>query len=299
MISEERRAELSAIVKKALKKRNSSLRFVEYNNGVLTRCVLCKREKRMSASYWEKYDCLCTRGAHIGVSHKRTPEQLQAIYTKAKVTPLEEYKNSSTRVKVQCGRCEHIWPIVVPNLRGGHGCPKCAIKDKKKRHLAKYGVESPSQRPSVRRKIEKTMLKRYGVRHALQNTDLLSKALTNNYGYKKYKLGRRTIEVQGYEPQALDYIQKHYNAEPSDIRCGKKAKMPVIWYQFDGKLRAYHPDIFVVSQNRICEVKSTYSYTSSLERNLAKKKACLQQGYKFVFLIMEQNGNRLNPKDLH
>jgi len=36
------------------------------------------------------------------------------------------------------------------------------------------------------------------------------------------------------------------------------------------------------------EIKSTYVYNYELEKNIEKKKACLTNGYNFIFIIDKQ-----------
>ncbi len=59
-----------------------------------------------------------------------------------------------------------------------------------------------------------------------------------------------------------------------------------IWYiAEDGKKRKYYPDIYIISEQKIVEVKSIWTYKKELGRNLLKEKACLKAGYDFKFMI--------------
>lgn len=118
----------------------------------------------------------------------------------------------------------------------------------------------------------------------------------------RYVLDDRELWVQGYEPQALNYLQKHFKAE--DILTEYEKKVPVIRYKYGKKHRDYIPDIYIRNHNIIVEVKSTH--TLGLFHNkkrgwsmtCAKALACKERGYKFVLLLMEANGNRLKmPKN--
>jgi hypothetical protein len=107
-------------------------------------------------------------------------------------------------------------------------------------------------------------------------------------------LGDKLVLVQGYEPQALDYMLQHHNVVPSDIVCGVGSDVPSIKYVgSDNKTHVYIPDIFIPKFNRIIEVKSKYTAKISKQSIRRKAKACVDSGYKFTLLIMDGKGNRL------
>jgi hypothetical protein len=64
-------------------------------------------------------------------------------------------------------------------------------------------------------------------------------------------------------------------------------EMPVFMYEYNGKQHRYYPDIYIPSQKRIVEVKSTYTYTRQMEQNECKKKHVIQDGYAFEFWICD------------
>jgi hypothetical protein len=109
---------------------------------------------------------------------------------------------------------------------------------------------------------------------------------------KPYKLGGRTVMVQGFEPQALDYLQKYGRFKPSQIECGRGADIPRISYSYKGCNRVYYPDIFIPHLNLIIEVKSAYTYKAGFASNEAKRQACRRQGFTFRYLVMKGNGER-------
>jgi hypothetical protein len=119
------------------------------------------------------------------------------------------------------------------------------------------------------------------------------------FGTKPYKLGRKVIEVQGYEPFALDLIQQYVPV--TDIEAGKGSAVPVIPYYFEGKLRTYLPDIFIPKKNLLIEVKSTRTFglwdMSLIRKNIAKAKACIDLGYRFRLAIIHNQGRVPIPND--
>jgi hypothetical protein len=298
MISEQKRIELFREVQKALKARASTLKAIRYDTegkpGIVTKCSACKRKKKMPACYWRSFDCYCTRASNISASQRYSETEVDAWFTKVRVKALEPYKSLNTPMQVKCLRCKRVWKAWPLNIKKGHTCASCAQKDLRIRNLKKYGVEWTFQRPEVTKKRKATMMRRYGVEHTLQDKTFFDKNLKSSFALKSVKLGRRTVEVQGYEDQAIRYLIDK-GVRPKDIECGRDGKIPSIPYVYKGKKRVYHPDIFVESINRIFEVKGRYTYQHGLELNLAKKAAVEEAGYKFTFLIMDGHGNRIKP----
>lgn len=126
----------------------------------------------------------------------------------------------------------------------------------------------------------------------------------SRYTQYDYILGGRKLKVQGYERQALDYLVAK-GFDPADIRTEFEfGDMLRIRYKYKGKTRQYLPDIYIVSERIIVEVKSTH--TLGLFHNkkrgwgmtCAKAIACHKRGYRFVLLLLDQHGNRLRmPKN--
>jgi hypothetical protein len=149
-------------------------------------------------------------------------------------------------------------------------------------YLKKYGVESFSQTAEFREQFKETSLKNWGYNHPMQNEKNFNKALTNRYKRKEFEFPSGRIEhVQGYEPQILTELVNHFDED--DIVCG--SGLPVIWYEFEGKKHRYYPDIYIKSRNMIIEVKSTYTLSVELNKNLAKRQASLAGGFNFWFTV--------------
>ena len=141
---------------------------------------------------------------------------------------------------------------------------------------------------------KQTMLRKYGVTNAQHCPELFAKLQNTSFKWKEYVMpSGRIVEIQGYEPFAIDYLLKKGYVE-KDIVCGRGLNIPTIPYQFDSKYKKYYPDIFIPSENFIIEVKSGYTYKLHLQQNLAKRDACLSQGYKFEFLIFNKKGVKIN-----
>ena len=119
----------------------------------------------------------------------------------------------------------------------------------------------------------------------------------NKYRFKEYQLGKHTVLVQGYEPQALDYVQKKLKVKANQIKTGKD--VPVIEY-YDKKKkcsRQYFPDFYIPNDNRVVEVKSNYTMEVGFKELKCKRKAAIKAGYLFSLLVMDKDGKRIKVPD--
>ncbi len=152
--------------------------------------------------------------------------------------------------------------------------------------LNNLGVKSPLESGEVMQKIKDGYYSKYGVYFPSQLKASLNKMLKNRF--KDYSLGERIVKILGYENMALDYIIEVENISPLDILVASDLDCPSFSYvsTIDGEFHVYNPDIYIKSQNRIIEVKSTWTYEKDLNENFEKRIVCLDKGYKFNFYIM-------------
>ena len=54
----------------------------------------------------------------------------------------------------------------------------------------------------------------------------------------------------------------------------------------NGKQHRYYPDIYIISENKVIEVKSEYTMSKNIEVNLLKMKATLDKRIGFEFKII-------------
>lgn len=205
-------------------------------------------------------------------------------------------------------------------------------KKRKAFYLQKFGVDNPAKVPAYRAKQEATNLAKYGHTNFLasqqgvelvkqawadpehkakrlqsihdtfqekfggfpyQNPEIFKKAMKNGMKYRPYTMpSGKVIQVQGYEDIALDELLRGGVDEANLIT--DKGEVPVIWYEFEGKNRRYYPDIFIPSQNKLIEVKSSFSYQYEEAKNQAKKKACETAGFLFELKIYASRPKPLN-----
>jgi len=132
----------------------------------------------------------------------------------------------------------------------------------------------------------------FGVPYPMQNLEekerRLEKLSKTSFKLKEYVLpSGRIVKVQGYEPQALDELLETYNESDLIIRDKNIEKeIGSIMYELNGKTCRYYPDIYIKSQNKIIEVKSTYTYKKDQDKNIAKMNACMKLGFRFEFMIL-------------
>ena len=216
----------------------------------------------------------------------KNPLQSSAVKQKSKNTCSEKYgvdnpqKNREIRQKTK-NTCNERYGVDNP------GANEIVRQNMKTTCIKKYGVEYNWQSENTKEKIRITNNERYGVDYPMQNSTIFEKMQISGNKIKNYvfKSGR-IAKVRGYEPLALDILVTKYLED--DIVVTSK-NMPTIWYELNGKRKRYHPDIFIISENKFIEVKSTYTYNADLEKNLTKQKACEDNNFGFEFMIFDRN----------
>lgn len=174
-------------------------------------------------------------------------------------------------------------------IRGGY-CKACSYKfgnvKRRETFLNKYGTTHPSITPHIIEKTKKTNLLKFGVEHPAQSP-LIN---CNTYKTKEFisENGKKFI-VQGYEDIALKELLKEYS--DNDIVMGKKL-VPKITYLFNNKNKYYYPDIYIPKDNKIIEVKSTWTYKVQEERNILKATHTKNCGYNYEFWIYNNKHNK-------
>jgi hypothetical protein len=119
----------------------------------------------------------------------------------------------------------------------------------------------------------------------------MEKASKNAYKKKEYKLpSGTTIYLQGYENYALDELLEKEKIKEEEIKYGSK-NVPTIWYQDEsGKKHRHYVDIFISSQNRCIEIKSTWTAEKKQDNIFLKQKAGKDLGYQYEIWIYDGKG---------
>jgi len=157
--------------------------------------------------------------------------------------------------------------------------------------LVKYGGSHHSYDKNVQNKITQTNLKKYGVKHLMKKPEYVDKILKKGFKFKDYTLpSGKIIKIQGYEHFALDELIINNKMDESDIITGI-TNVPLITYIDNNNIeRDHHGDIYIPKENRIIEVKSTWTFQKPdvLLRQQAGKKL----GYKYEIWKYDKNGNK-------
>ncbi len=126
-----------------------------------------------------------------------------------------------------------------------------------------------------------------GVENIMHIPEIAAKALNSMKKCKDYCLpSGRITHIQGYEHFALDILIKLY--EENEIKI--HTDVPTIKYILDGIQRFHYPDIFIPKENLIIEVKSGYTLVADRQKNIAKQKAAIAQGYDYEFWSFDKKG---------
>ena len=83
------------------------------------------------------------------------------------------------------------------------------------------------------------------------------------------------------------------NVKEHDIITGMK-NVPEIWYQDENKNKhRYYVDIFIPSQNRMIEVKSTWTFQKKKDTIFMKQEACKLCGYQCEIWVYDGKGDKV------
>jgi hypothetical protein len=170
------------------------------------------------------------------------------------------------------------------------------IKNKiKATNLLKYGYEYTLQNEEIKNKIKETCVKKYGVKHCSQSTEIMEKISKNAYNSKEYIYpSGKIINIQGYENFALDFLLINENINESDIITGCK-NVPTVWYNDENnKKHRHYVDIFIPSQNKCIEVKSTWTVEKKKDCIFLKQNAAKELGYNYEIWVYDKKGNIVN-----
>jgi len=196
--------------------------------------------------------------------------------------------------------------------------------------LEKYGVENPSQNKNIKIKKEETCMKNYGVKspfqmeetkqknklvmienkdeiqkkfkitslnnwgvdHPTQNPEVMDKCSKNAYKLKDYTFpSGNIIKIQGYENYALDELLQDGVLE-EDIVNGCY-NVPEIWYEDEyNKKHRHYVDIFIPSQNRCVEVKSTWTAEKKKDCIFLKQQSGKALEYNYEIWVYNGKGKK-------
>jgi hypothetical protein len=157
--------------------------------------------------------------------------------------------------------------------------------------MEKYGVNYVSQSIDFQQQIVKTNMERYGVPRTSQCPDVIERQFKAACRLKDYTYScGKVVQVQGYEPFALnDLIAMGHTSK--DIVTEKK-EVPEIWYDKDGKRHRYFCDIYLPNEDKMIEVKSTWTYTHHTGNIQEKARATVKAGYEYEIWVYQRDGKK-------
>ena len=251
---------------------------------------------------------------------------LQKFCNENNIELLQDYSkvilNRDTRIKGKCTKtdCENKFDKRFRTLENNSYCRVCSIKisrEKAKQSCnKKYGCDHPSQSEEIKqkkietcnknfdcdhptqneeiqKKIIETNMERYGCERPLQNSEVMEKMSKNSYKFKDYTFpSGNQIKYQGYEHYALDELLKEGILEEEIINGCKN--VPEVWYEDEqGKEHRYYVDIFIPSQNRCIEVKSTWTAEKKKDCIFLKQQALKEAGYECEIWVYNGKGEKV------
>lgn len=163
--------------------------------------------------------------------------------------------------------------------------------------MENYGVDNPFKSEVFQQKGRDTMMKNYGVKYSMQNEELREKQVKSAMKNKTYTFSSgKEIQCQGYEPWALNILVEKYGE--NDILCdndmAKSDLIPQFWYEYDGSKHRYYPDICIISEKKIIEVKSTHTAKIEPEIIELKMESVLNAKYEIELWIFDEKGQLIS-----
>jgi hypothetical protein len=307
--------------------KNTNLEKYGAENPFASELIKAKLRETCKMKYGSEFPMM---NPEISAKTKATNLEKYGVAVSSKADCVKE-KAKETNLRIY-GKEHHIVPEIMEKakktnlLKYGveYTFQSPIIKDKIKHSLlSKYGVAHSSQIPGIQIKKKLTCFQKHGVYHHLQLNSILYKQFNTNlkrYGvpnanqsplvqaksqknglrYKTYITpGGEIRKVQGYEPRALDILFKTHKLAESDVITDRGA-VPRISYNSNNKLHYYFPDIYIPSQNKLIEVKSSWTVKLHSATNCLKWNASVASGYVCEVWVFDKNSlNIINNTDPH
>jgi hypothetical protein len=158
-------------------------------------------------------------------------------------------------------------------------------------NLQKYGVEHPAQNKDILHKMKQKCLEKYGVENVMYDPEISARSLHNMAKKKAYTFpSGKEVMVQGYEPFALDRLIQIEQIDETHIET-QRENVPEIWYDDpSGNKHRHYVDIYIQSQNRCIEVKSTWTFQMEHCYIFEKQEAAKNLGYQYEIWVFSEKG---------
>lgn len=277
-------------------------KYITRDTRIVGKCIMCENSFDKSLNKLHKQKNFgCENCAKI-LKFKKIKNTMVKKYGVEYAVQFQEFKNKMKNTTLEkygvenANQSEEIkYKIKKTNLEKygcEYGLQNEKVKEKRRvSNLEKYGFENSLQREEVKEKSKKTTMEKYGVEHPSQNKYIMEKMTKNMYRSKEYILpSGNIIQIQGYENYALDELLQKEGIYEDDIIIGCN-NVPTIWYNDEtGKKHRHYVDIYIPSQNRCIEVKSTWTAKLNEHNIFLKQTAGKLLGYKYEIWIYKYKG---------
>ena len=283
-------------VERCDKEHDKTLRYLDMIGGFCAACTEKKRIEKIKETCMETY----------GVDH---PSKNEAVKAKIEETNMikygghpfqsDEVKNKIKQTNIERRGVEFAFqsPEVIAKIqetnmtRYGYANPSSSPEIRQKvieTNIERFGYAHSQQSEEVKQKCRDTNQERYNADYPRQNAEVAAKASKNAYKPKPFTFPcGNIIQVQGYEPFALELLVQQgqkFEDITTDVR-----EVPEIWYETDdGKKHRYFCDIFLHKEDKIVEVKSTWTFEKGKDIIPLKAQACIDAGFEYEIWIFDE-----------
>lgn len=286
------------------------LSYTGWSKPCTYRCVRCGEEHTKKAcnlvgnKALPTKNCLCDgwKGALSLKDFKKRIKHLPYV-------PIG-YSNGSCRCQFECRTCGTVFDAV-PSVvaKGRHRCPTCKDQEFAEEYIQRLAEEFPHiQLVGEYAGFRTPVLHRCDCGYEWMSKPFIGNSVVRKAGckycdyssggprLKEVRFGNRIVQVQGYEDVALRYLESK-GVNPRHLAVRKEEGVPTIRYTWRGELRAYWPDFYHKTRNRIVEVKSLFTLLSlDFDKTCAKALACMDAGYEFKLILASKDGVLRIPK---
>lgn len=274
----------------------------------------------------------CSEGcSRIFYRSKSYPVEVQVRFGEEALI-VGEYVDHRTRIAHKCKKCDKLFQVSPQAFlkRNSPYCPKCCKLDQSADNCVTKDVFTKRLKSTHGSNISliggysgmkasakfychthnvpfyhpaRTALMRFPCPECLyerQAANALTRVRTRNLRYKTktVTIKGRTIQCQGYEPQAIEWILGNVKGVGiKDFCFDNEGGVPTVRYKLGRRMRTYFPDMFIAKKNLVVEVKSTYTLGLTTgkgwRKNQVKAQTVMAEGYKFIVLLMDGKGTRI------
>lgn len=225
------------------------------------------------------------RKTDSGIEKTKYYAILQSICDKYNI-PLEEESYYETHWRLTnndftqrlCNFCNLPVGFVSGNFRN-YCSTKCSALARDNNTRAGFVTEEG------RKKATQTLYDKIGVPYAMQDTKIFEQQQRNRYkSYEVISPTNKIYIVQGYERYIIPLLWETYHEE--DLVVAKKDIPKIQYKDHDNTIRKYYPDGYIISENRLIEVKSTYTIKDT--KLQYKIKGAIDSGFQISIFLYDK-----------